>query len=94
MLLIIIIIVVRHYLLLSPYYLSHVRWIMRLIVVFIDNVLLYIVYRVIQRALEGAGANNTNILNLFNVTGDPRDYAWGSTGLDNIISQLMEQQSG
>ncbi|CAG8434525.1 5338_t:CDS:2 [Diversispora eburnea] len=50
--------------------------------------------QIIQRALEGAGNNHANILNLFNITGDPRDYAWGSTGFDNIISQLMEQQAG
>ncbi|CAG8496823.1 9195_t:CDS:2 [Acaulospora morrowiae] len=46
-----------------------------------------------QRMVENTGNNNA-ILNLFNITGDPRDYAWGSTGLDNIISQLMEQQAG
>ena len=26
--------------------------------------------------------------------GDPRDYAWGSSAWDNIITQLMELQSG
>ena len=48
-----------------------------------------------QRILENGGANNTaNFLNFFNIAGDPRDYAWGNTGWDNIITQLMEQQAG
>ena len=41
-----------------------------------------------QRILENGGANNTaNFLNFFNIAGDPRDYAWGNTGWDNIITQ-------
>ncbi|GES81209.1 E3 ubiquitin-protein ligase RNF126 isoform X1 [Rhizophagus clarus] len=47
-----------------------------------------------QRILENGGTNNTNILNFFNIAGDPRDYAWGNSGWDNIISQLMDQQAG
>ncbi|RGB43914.1 hypothetical protein C1646_737618 [Rhizophagus diaphanus] len=57
---------------------------------------LNIAQQVFQRILEnGGGTNNTaNFLNFFNIAGDPRDYAWGNTGLDNIITQLMEQQAG
>ncbi|CAG8677906.1 309_t:CDS:2, partial [Racocetra fulgida] len=44
--------------------------------------------------LQDGQNNAANIFNLFNLNGDPRDYAWGSTGFDNIISQLMEQQAG
>jgi hypothetical protein len=48
-----------------------------------------------QRVLLEGGTNNTaNFLNFFNIAGDPRDYAWGNTGWDNIITQLMEQQAG
>ena len=47
------------------------------------------------RALESVGTNNAaNFLNILNIAGDPGDYAWGNTGWDNIISQLMEQQAG
>ncbi|CAG8447168.1 3096_t:CDS:2 [Cetraspora pellucida] len=49
--------------------------------------------QIFARALDGQN-NAANIFNLFNLNGDPRDYAWGSTGFDNIISQLMEQQAG
>ncbi|CAG8438781.1 8728_t:CDS:2 [Ambispora leptoticha] len=55
-----------------------------------------IITQVLQRAFgEGAqqGANNP-WTNVFNMVGDPRDYVWGPGGLDNIISQLMEQQAG
>ena len=45
--------------------------------------------------LDNGGNNNTaNFFNIFNIAGDPRDYAWGNTGWDNIITQLMEQQAG
>ncbi|CAG8736303.1 7784_t:CDS:2, partial [Funneliformis mosseae] len=47
------------------------------------------------RMLENFGANNAaNFMNIFNIAGDPADYAWSNTGWDNIISQLMEQQAG
>ena len=32
-------------------------------------------------------------MNLFQMVGDPRDYAWGPGGLDQIITQLLEQQA-
>ncbi|EPX72321.1 ubiquitin-protein ligase E3 [Schizosaccharomyces octosporus yFS286] len=32
--------------------------------------------------------------NVFNLAGNPGDYAWGARGLDDIISQLMEQAQG
>ncbi|RIA98566.1 hypothetical protein C1645_749705 [Glomus cerebriforme] len=51
--------------------------------------------QIFQRMLENGGPNNpANIFNFFNIAGDPRDYAWGNTGWDNIITQLMEQQAG
>ncbi|KAG9307781.1 hypothetical protein G9A89_023346 [Geosiphon pyriformis] len=45
----------------------------------------------------GEGAQQGGItpwMNVLNIVGDPRDYVWGAGGLDNIISQLMEQQAG
>ncbi|CAI2177038.1 14529_t:CDS:2 [Funneliformis geosporum] len=49
----------------------------------------------IAQMLENFGANNAaNFMNIFNIAGDPADYAWNNTGFDNIISQLMEQQAG
>ncbi|CAG8495765.1 2218_t:CDS:2 [Acaulospora colombiana] len=54
--------------------------------------LLQSILTILQRVVENTGNNNT-ILNFLNIAGDPRDYAWGSE-LDNIISQLMEQQAG
>ncbi|CAH1766081.1 1689_t:CDS:10 [Entrophospora sp. SA101] len=48
--------------------------------------------QIFQRALDDIG-NNPN-LNAHNISGDPRDYAWGSSAWDNIITQLMELQSG
>ncbi|WBW72096.1 ubiquitin-protein ligase E3, RNF126-like protein [Schizosaccharomyces osmophilus] len=39
--------------------------------------------------------NAANIFsNVFNLAGNPGDYAWGARGLDDIISQLMEQAQG
>ncbi|EPY50649.1 ubiquitin-protein ligase E3 [Schizosaccharomyces cryophilus OY26] len=39
--------------------------------------------------------NPANIFaNVFNLAGNPGDYAWGARGLDDIISQLMEQAQG
>ncbi|CAG8448469.1 6653_t:CDS:2 [Ambispora gerdemannii] len=55
-----------------------------------------LITQVLQRAFgEGAqqGVNNP-WTNVFNMVGNPGDYVWGPGGLDNIISQLMEQQAG
>ena len=33
-------------------------------------------------------------MNMFQIHGNPGDYAWGSGGLDAIISQLLNQLDG
>lgn len=44
---------------------------------------------------EGEPFNPANMFsNIFNLSGNPGDYAWGARGLDDIISQLMEQAQG
>ncbi|CAG8599436.1 4358_t:CDS:2 [Paraglomus brasilianum] len=52
--------------------------------------------QILQRAFgDNTQGNNTtaNLMNLFQMVGDPRDYAWGPGGLDQIITQLLEQQA-
>ncbi|EEB06551.1 ubiquitin-protein ligase E3 [Schizosaccharomyces japonicus yFS275] len=43
---------------------------------------------------NGQGFNPATVFGeLFNLAGNPGDYVWGARGLDDIISQLMEQTS-
>ncbi|KAI9197453.1 uncharacterized protein BJ171DRAFT_220922 [Polychytrium aggregatum] len=43
------------------------------------------------QALFGPGIEDNPLMRVFNMVGDPRDYVFGQNGLDDIITQLMEQ---
>ncbi|KAJ3235308.1 hypothetical protein HDU81_000659 [Chytriomyces hyalinus] len=39
----------------------------------------------------GSGSGSNSLFQLFGGIGDPRDYAFGQSGYDDVITQLMEQ---
>ncbi|KAG1682297.1 E3 ubiquitin-protein ligase RNF115 [Nymphon striatum] len=52
---------------------------------------------IIQQVLaniSSGGFSNSGLPILFNLHGNPGDYAWGRTGLDSIITQLLNQMDG